>query len=464
MVMAKSMTSGKPAKLILLFALPLIVGNVFQQFYSMADTIIVGRTIGVNALAAVGCTGSISFFVLGFVMGFTSGLAIITAQRFGAQDEEGIKTSFATSLLLGAAVSVLLTVAAIFLARPFLEILQTPPEIIDDAAAYITIIFWGIPASLLFNLASNMMRALGDSRTPLFFLIFTCCVNIALDFAFILVFHMGVAGAGVATILSQLLSGVLCMIYIMKKVPLLWVRKEHFRAGKQEIVRHLNIAFPMAFQMSIIAIGALILQFALNGLGAVSVAAYTAAQKIDSIATMPINSLGAAMSTYSAQNYGANKVERIRKGVFQCILMSVSFSIIMGLVNIFAGSKLAAIFVGSGETEVLSLARTYLSINGTFYFILALLFIYRFTLQGLGKGLVPTIAGVMELVMRTASALLLVKTFGFAGACMANPLAWLGALVPLAVAYYMIMHKMLGKSERKLKVPGVKLRRIQGAR
>ncbi|MDC7290422.1 MATE family efflux transporter [Blautia schinkii] len=462
--MAKSMTSGKPAKLILLFALPLIVGNVFQQFYSMADTIIVGRTIGVNALAAVGCTGSISFFVLGFVMGFTSGLAIITAQRFGAQDEEGIKTSFATSLLLGAAVSVLLTVAAIFLARPFLEILQTPPEIIDDAAAYITIIFWGIPASLLFNLASNMMRALGDSRTPLFFLIFTCCVNIALDFAFILVFHMGVAGAGVATILSQLLSGVLCMIYIMKKVPLLWVRKEHFRAGKQEIVRHLNIAFPMAFQMSIIAIGALILQFALNGLGAVSVAAYTAAQKIDSIATMPINSLGAAMSTYSAQNYGANKVERIRKGVFQCILMSVSFSIIMGLVNIFAGSKLAAIFVGSGETEVLSLARTYLSINGTFYFILALLFIYRFTLQGLGKGLVPTIAGVMELVMRTASALLLVKTFGFAGACMANPLAWLGALVPLAVAYYMIMHKMLGKSERKLKVPGVKLRRIQGAR
>lgn len=445
MVMAKSMTSGKPAKLILLFALPLIVGNVFQQFYSMADTIIVGRTIGVNALAAVGCTGSISFFVLGFVMGFTSGLAIIAAQRFGAQDEEGIKSSFAASLLLGAAVSVILTVLAVLLARPFLEMLQTPPEIIDDAAAYITIIFWGIPASLLFNLASNMMRALGDSRTPLFFLIFTCCVNIALDFTFILVFHMGVAGAGVATILSQLLSGVLCMIYIMKKVPLLWVKREHFRVGKEEILRHLRIACPMAFQMSIIAIGALILQFALNGLGAVSVAAYTAAQKIDTIATMPINSLGAAMSTYSAQNYGANRIDRIRKGVFQCILMSVSFSIVMGMVNIFAGSKLAAIFVGSGEKEVLSLARTYLSINGTFYFILALLFIYRFTLQGLGKGLVPTIAGVMELVMRTASALILVNSFGFAGACMANPLAWAGALVPLAAAYYVIMHKMSGK-------------------
>ncbi|MDO4273566.1 MAG: MATE family efflux transporter [Eubacteriales bacterium] len=462
--MTRSMTSGKPAKLILLFAIPLIVGNIFQQFYSMADTIIVGRTIGVNALAAVGCTGSISFFVLGFVMGFTSGLAIITAQRFGAQDEEGIKTSFATSLLLGAVVSVILMAAAVLCARPFLELLQTPAEIIDDAAAYIIVIFWGIPASLLFNLASNMMRALGDSRTPLYFLIFTCIVNIALDFVFILNFHMGVAGAGVATILSQLLSGILCMVFIMKKMPLLWVTKEHFHAGKAEIMRHLKIACPMAFQMSIIAIGALILQFALNGLGAVSVAAYTAAQKIDTIATMPVNSMGAAMSTYAAQNYGANKVDRIRKGVFQCILMSVSFSIVMGLVNIFAGSRLAAIFVGPGEKEVLSLARTYLSINGTFYFILALLFIYRFTLQGLGKGLVPTIAGVMELVMRTVSALILVNAFGFAGACMANPLAWLGALIPLAIAYYMIMHKLQGKPGKEFKARGVKVRRIQGAR
>lgn len=446
--MTKTMTTGNPTKLILLFALPLIVGNIFQQFYSMADTMIVGRTIGVNALAAVGCTGSISFFILGFVMGFTSGLSIITAQRFGAQDEEGVKRSFAVSILLSAAVSVVMTVAALFLAEPILKALQTPDEIMADAAAYIRIIFWGIGASVLFNLSSNVMRALGDSRTPLYFLIFACCVNIVLDLLFILVFDMGVAGAGVATILSQLLSGICCFVFIMKKMPLLWLEKRHFCSGWNEIKRHLFTALPMAFQMSIIAIGALILQFALNGLGAVSVAAYTAAQKIDSIATMPMNSLGAAMATYAAQNYGAGKIERIRKGVFQCILISVAFSIVMGLINIFAGSSLAAIFVGGKEQKVLSLARTYLGINGVFYFVLALLFIYRFTLQGLGKGLVPTIAGVMELVMRAFGALILVRSLGFAGACAANPLAWIGACIPLAAAYYLTMRRIGEKSTK----------------
>lgn len=227
---------------------------------------------------------------------------------------------------------------------------------------------------------------------------------------------------------------------------MLWLKKEHFRAGWDEIKRHLFTALPMAFQMSIIAIGSLILQFALNSLGATSVAAYTAAQKIDSIATMPLNSLGAAMATYAAQNYGAGKPERIRKGVFQCILISVSFSILMSLMNIFAGSKLAAIFVGNAETQVLSLAETYLTINGAFYSVLALLFIYRFTLQGLGNGLIPTVAGVMELIMRAFGALILVNSFGFAGACAANPLAWIGACIPLAIAYYVTIRKIAPSS------------------
>lgn len=227
---------------------------------------------------------------------------------------------------------------------------------------------------------------------------------------------------------------------------MLWLKKEHFRAGWDEIKRHLFTALPMAFQMSIIAIGSLILQFALNSLGATSVAAYTAAQKIDSIATMPLNSLGAAMATYAAQNYGAGKPERIRKGVFQCILISVSFSILMSLMNIFAGSKLAAIFVGNAETQVLSLAETYLTINGAFYSVLALLFIYRFTLQGLGNGLIPTVAGVMELIMRAFGALILVNSFGFAGACSANPLAWIGACIPLAISYYVTIRKIAPSS------------------
>lgn len=442
--MTKRMTTGNPAKLILLFALPLIVGNIFQQFYSMADTVIVGRTIGVNALAAVGCTGSISFFILGFVMGFTSGLSIITAQKFGAQDEEGVKRSFAVSILLSIAVTVVMTSVSLVLVRPILEILKTPPEIIDDASSYLFIIFCGIGASVLFNLSSNMLRALGDAKTPLYFLVFACCINIVLDFVLILVFHMGVSGAGLATIFSQMLSGICCFIFIMKKMPLLWVEKRHFREGLGEMRKHLNTALPMAFQMSIIAIGALILQFALNGLGAVSVAAYTAAQKIDSIATMPINSLGAAMATYSAQNYGANKPDRVRKGVFQCILISVSFSIVMGLINIFAGSSLAAIFVGKGEKEVLDLARVYLGINGVFYPALSILFIYRFTLQGLGKSMVPVVAGMMELIMRSLAVVILVNFvgLGFAGACAANPLAWLGACLPLTIAYHITINKI----------------------
>lgn len=444
--MTKSMTTGNPAKLIFFFALPLIAGNIFQQFYSMADTIIVGRTIGVEALAAVGCTGSITFFIMGFIMGFTSGLSILTAQRFGARDEEGVKKSFAASIVLSIAAAVILTVLAYFITRPILVLLQTPSEIIDDAEAYLRVIFLGLSATVLFNLVSNIMRALGDSRIPLYFLVMACCINIVLDFVLILCFHMGVAGAGAATIFSQLLSGICCCIFIRKKMPALWISRKHFQLSSHEIGQHLRVALPMAFQMSIIAIGALILQVALNGLGAVSVAAYTAAQKIDSIATMPLNSMGTAMATYSAQNYGAGKISRIRKGVFQCILMSVSFSIVMGFVNITAGSQLASIFVGKGETEVLSLAKTFLSITGINYWILGLLFIYRFTLQGLGNSIVPTIAGAMELVMRAIAALVLAKQFGFSGACMANPLAWAGACIPLGIAYYLLIHKLEKKA------------------
>lgn len=440
--MTKTLTEGNPAKLILFFSLPLIIGNIFQQFYSMADTLIVGRTIGVNALAAVGCTGSITFLILGFVQGLTSGLSIITSQKFGAKNEDAVRKSFAASILISSVTAIITTFFSVLLARPLLQLLQTPAEIIDDAWAYLIIIFWGIPATILFNLLSNTIRALGDSKTPLYFLIFACCVNIVLDFAFILYFHLGVAGAGLATILSQLLSGVLCIFFILKKMPILRLTKQDFKMHHEVITSHLNVALPMAFQMSIIAIGSLMLQFALNGLGATSVAAYTASQKIESIATMPLSSFGSAMATYTAQNYGAGKISRIRKGVFQCILISGSFSILSGIINVIAGSQLTSIFVGSGETQVLSLSHTYLVISGCFYFVLALLFIYRFTLQGLGKSLMPTVAGVMELIMRAIGALVLTGAFGFAGACASNPLAWIGACVPLAFSYYRTIKKI----------------------
>lgn len=440
--MTKSMTSGNPAKLLLLFALPVIFGNMFQQLYSIVDTIIVGRALGVHALAAVGCTGSITFLVLGFVNGFTQGLAIITSQRFGAEDEEGVKNSFAASILLSISVVIIMTIAAMLLANTILQALKTPDDIIHDAYIYLQINFFGIFAPVFFNMFSSMIRALGDSKRPLYFLITACFINIILDLIFVCIFHMGVAGAAWATIIAQSIAALFCLFHIKKHIPQLQLEKRHFQTVGNEWKEHLVFGLPMAFQMSIIAIGSMILQSALNSLGAISVAAYTAAQKIDSIATMPLSSFGAAISTYTAQNYGAGKIERIKKGVFQCILLSVGFSIFMGILNITAGGQMASVFVGNGEKEVLELAKQYLVINGVSYWTLSLLFIYRLTLQGLGQSIIPTVTGIMELVMRILGAWVLVQHFGFAGAAASNPLAWVGGCLPGLVAYYVTMHKM----------------------
>lgn len=443
----RDLTQGSPVKLIIAFTLPLLIGNLFQQFYNMADTFIVGRTIGVNALAAVGSTGSIMFFVLGFVMGMTAGLSIVTAQRFGAGDIEGIRKSVGASALISLVFTVVLTVLSVIFTKPVLVMMNTPAEILDDAYDYLIVINFGLGAAVLFNLLSNLLRGLGDSRTPLYILIFASVVNIVLDLVFILVFRMGVAGAGLATVLAQLLASFMCLIYIQKKVPLLQFKNANWKPGWKSLREHMNIGLPMGFQASIIAIGAIILQITLNGLGAASVAAYTAAQKIDMLAVMPMNSFGVTMATYTAQNYGAGNINRIRLGVRQCIILSGVFSIVIGLGLILFGNGAATLFVGSGEEEILSLTWLYFVSNGSTYLILSLLFIYRFTLQGLGQSFVPTVAGIMELVMRVVAAIFLTEQIGFLGACLANPLAWLGACIPLGIAYYMSIRKLEAKSK-----------------
>lgn len=440
--MTKDLTRGNPAKLIFNFTIPLLLGNIFQQFYSMADTIIVGRTVGVNALAAVGATGSIIFLILGFVQGLSSGFSVITAQRFGAQDEDGVRKSVAASIILGIIITLILTIFSVLLTRTILEAMNTPPEIIDDAYHYLIVIFIGIYASMMFNTLSNIIRALGDSKTPLYFLVIACILNVILDFILILSFRMGVAGAAWATIISQTVSGILCIIFIAKKLPILRFHKDDFRVDRHILFTHLRIGLPMAFQMSIIAIGAMILQVALNSLGATAVAAFTASQKIDTVATQPLSSFGVTMATYVAQNYGAGYMDRIKKGVNQCLIMSLCFAIAGGLIVIFAGPFLVQLFVGQGQKQVISLAETYLIINGSMYFMLALLFIYRNALQGLGHSLTPTLAGIMELVMRTIAALVLAKLLHFAGVSMANPVAWLGALIPLTISYYRTIKRL----------------------
>lgn len=439
--MAKDMTSGKPIKLIWNFTIPLLIGNLFQQLYNMADTFIVGRTIGVHALASVGSTGSIIFLILGFANGLTAGLAIPLAQRYGAKDYLGVKRSFYVSILISAVVAILLTILSMIFCRQILEIMQTPVEIIDGAYDYLMVIFAGIFSSMAFNLLSNIFRSIGDAKTPLYFLVIACIMNIILDVVFIAGFGMGVEGAGYATVLSQIFSALACILYIWKKIPILRLNSKDFVAESSDVREHVRISFPMAFQSSIIAIGAIIIQITLNQLGATAVAAYTAAQKIDQVAILPMMSFGVTMATFVAQNYGAKKYDRIWRGVRDCIKLSLTFAISVGIIlNVFSPIFIRA-FVGVGHEEVVELGAIYFITNGTMYSLLSLLFIYRYTLQGVGKTFTPTVAGIMELCMRAFAAVVLSNLYGYTGATMANPLAWLGSLIPLMIAYYLFKNK-----------------------
>lgn len=439
--MAKDMTSGKPIKLIWNFTIPLLIGNVFQQLYNMADTFIVGRTIGVHALASVGSTGSIIFLILGFANGLTAGLAIPLAQRYGAKDYLGVKRSFYVSILISAVVAILLTILSMVFCRQILEVMQTPAEIIDGAYDYLMVIFAGIFSSMAFNLLSNIFRSIGDAKTPLYFLVIACIMNIILDIVFIAGFGMGVEGAGYATVLSQIFSALACILYIWKKIPILRLNSKDFVAESSDVREHVRISFPMAFQSSIIAIGAIIIQITLNQLGATAVAAYTAAQKIDQVAILPMMSFGVTMATFVAQNYGAKKYDRIWRGVRDCIKLSLTFAISVGIIlNLFSPIFIRA-FVGVGHEEVVELGAIYFITNGTMYSLLSLLFIYRYTLQGVGKTFTPTVAGIMELCMRAFAAVVLSNLYGYTGATMANPLAWLGSLIPLMIAYYLFKNK-----------------------
>ncbi|MGC6768851.1 MATE family efflux transporter [Enterococcus sp. LJL128] len=431
----KELTTGKPLKLIFLFTIPLLIGNIFQQFYNMADMIIVGQTLGKNALAAVGATGSITFLIIGFAQGLTSGLSIITAQRFGARDYQGVKRSFATSILISSIITVILTILSLIFVRPLLLLMQTPVEILDDAQTFISIILIGIFAAMAFNLLSNVIRALGDSRTPLVFLIVASIVNVVLDLVLIINFHMGVAGAGVATVTAQVVASILCVFYIQKKIPNLQIRRKDFSFERSEIRDHLNAALPMAFQTSIIAIGAIILQGALNSLGTDVVAAQAASGKIDQFAIQPMMSFGITMATFTAQNYGAKKYGRILQGVKSALFLSIGFSILAGSIVILFGKPLVTLFVSSSETQVLNLAQVYFNINGSLYWVLAILLVVRYTLQGLGQTVIPTLAGIMELFMRSFAAIFLTALFGFTGAAAASPLAWIGSTVVLVASY-----------------------------
>lgn len=439
-----SMTRGNPARLILMFTIPLIIGNLFQQLYNVADTFIVGRTLGIGALAAVGSTGNILFLIIGFIFGFTSGLTILTAQRFGAQDWEGLRLSYAAGILISATATVLLTIPSILLARPLLILLNTPPEIMQDSYDYLLVILIGIFSTMFFNFFSNVIRALGNSKTPLYFLAAVSVLNILLDFVLIIRFKMGVIGAGVATVSSQLISALLCYFYIRFKMPALSLKRYHFAHSIKVLKIHLMLALPMGFQKSIVGIGFIVLQFGLNNLGTTAVASYMTATKIDGIAILPLESFGVAMATYAAQNFGAGEYQRIKTGVKQGLSMSLVYSVFAGVLLIIFGQSLINVFFGASAQSDLLVENimAFFWVNGLLYWALAILFILRYTLQGIGQTLAPTLGGIFELFMRSFAGVALGAAFGFIGVAFANPLAWLSALIPLCIQYFREIKKM----------------------
>ena len=451
----RDMTKGSPTRIILGFTLPLFLGNVFQQFYNMADTIIVGQFVGTGALAAVGSTGTIMFLITGFATGLGTGFTILTAQRFGAGDMKGMRRSVFTAAVLTVIVSVLVTAVSVIFMHPLLDLMQTPADIYDDAYAYIIVIMWGLAAQMLYNLLSALLRAIGNSKMPLYFLILAAVLNVVLDLVFIINFKMGTAGAAYATVISQGVSGLLCLLYIVKAVPIFRLSRRDMVMDGKMMAEQLKVGLPMALQFSITAIGSIMVQTSLNMLGSTLVAAYTAAGKIEQILTQAYVALGTAMANYSAQNVGAGDIPRIRQGFRAATIWGSVYSVAAGVLIMTVGKYLTYLFVSKDAAMLLDSVDLYLKCIGFFFIPLNIVNAYRNGLQGLGYGLLPMTAGVAELAGRGVIAVISARYSSYFGICMAGPAAWVLAGGLLVVLYFYIVKKDLPRTLAKRKEHGM---------
>jgi len=438
----KDMTVGSPTKLILGFALPLLGGNLFQQLYSMVDTFIVGKTLGVEALAGVGATGSLHFLIVGFCIGICSGFSIPIAQYFGAKDFSSMRKTVAHSYYVTAFFLILMTTLSVLLTPSLLRIMNTPSNIFDYAKNYIVVLFLGIPAMMMYNLFSGFIRALGDSKAPVVILVISSVTNIILDLMLILGLHMGVAGAAWATDISQAMSAVISYLYIRKKIPLLTVKKEEWRYDWRYIKNLFIMGVPMGLQYSITAIGAVVLQVGVNSLGSVCVASMTASSKVAMFFECPISALAGTMATYAGQNVGAKKLDRLDKGLGAASIYGTLYCILIGFVMSFWGGKLAMLFIDQPTQELLDLSSQYLFINALFYVALLFVNIVRFTIQGMGFPGFAIIAGVCEMFARAGASIFLIPIFGWVGASLGGPLAWVAADLFLIPAYFMMRKRL----------------------
>lgn len=447
----KNMTEGTPAKLILGFAVPMLLGMLFQQFYSMVDSVIVGKCLGVDALAAVGSTGAINFMINGFVIGLCSGFAIPVAQRFGARDYKDMRRFVANAGWLSVIFAAVMTVVISRFTWDILVLMRTPENILEGAYQYIFFIFLGIPATFLYNLLAGIIRSLGDSRTPVVFLIISSILNVILDFFFIVFAGTGAEGAAYATVISQAVSGLLCLVYMRRKFAILTMEKDELFLDKTHVKILCGMGIPMGLQYSITAIGSLVIQTAINGLGSAAVASVAAAQKVSMLFCCPFDALGGTMATYAGQNVGAKKLERVVQGVRSANGIGIIYALGAFAVTLLFGEQIPRLFVDAAETEVIRQAYQYMLGNALFFIALVFVNVYRFTIQGMGFSGFAVFAGVFEMIARALMGFAMVPIFDYPAVCLSSPLAWIFAdifLVPAFGHCIRRMQKRFGEEEK----------------
>ncbi len=439
-IMEKNMAVGNPASNIFYFTIPILIGNIFQQVYNIIDTIIVGKFVSTQALAAVGSTGSINFLILGFLMGLMAGITVLTSQRFGAGDMKGMRKSVASAGVIAIVSCILMTTISMLGMKPLMRLMQTPEDIFAEAYLYMMIICFGITAQIMYNFFACILRALGNSKVPLYFLVFSASLNIILDLALIIIFHMGVAGAAIATVFSQGLSAILCLVYIIKKVSVLnCITRDDFRDNGLVMKTQLRVGLPMAFQYSITAIGSTMVQTALNTLGSIYIAGFTAASKAEMIVNQVYIALGSAMATFAAQNVGAGRYDRVRKGFRIAFTYGAVVSIVFGGILFFWGYKVTGLFVNDNVLEVQSLVDIYMKVTTAFLIPLTIVNVFRNGIQGMGYGFLPMMAGVAELIGRSITAVIATHYHSYTGICFAHPAAWMLASTLLLITYVRVM-------------------------
>lgn len=444
---AKDLTVGSPMKLILGFAFPMFLGLLFQQFYSLVDTMIVGKYLGVDPFAGVGSTGSLNFIVIGFCMGLCSGFSVPISQSFGAKDFPLLRKMVTNSVWLCTFFSVVITTLMLVFCRPVLTLMNTPENIFEYAYIYIFIIFAGIPCTILYNMTAAILRALGDSKSPIIFLAISSVINIGLDLLLIIVFRMGVEGAALATVVSQGVSGVISIIYIKKKFDILAMEKGDWKLERHLAGKLTGVGIPMGLQYSITGIGSVILQTAVNGLGSIYVASMTAGSKINIFLACPFDALGQTMAPYAGQNIGARKLDRVGKGLRAACIIGFIVSGLMVIVVKLFGGQLTMLFLDEKDPVIMQNSTQFLIIVSAFYCLLTLVNTVRFTIQGMGFSSLAIIAGVMEMIARGIAGMLLVPVFGYLGACYSSPLAWLFADAFLIPAFFFCKRKVARQLE-----------------